>query len=144
MTASGTATDAKGTTYTKLVPTNASLGGFRTPDELIFSVGVANSGGSGLSLANGTSSGYGSEFNLQVGVEGQEVRGGVLVGERAGFHYGYSSSYDTTKQTTVSGQVPPIPISMKDTLRQYSVGLFAYPYPNDSTAQYIVVNYWVE
>jgi hypothetical protein len=145
VTANGTATDpATGNTYTRLVPSNGSLGGFRTPDELIFGVGVADTGCSGISLANGTSSGYGTEFNLQVGFEAQEVAGGVLVGERAGYHYGYSGSYNTTGQTTVSGSVPSIPISMKDTVQPYSVGLFAYPYPNDAAAQYIVVNYWVE
>jgi hypothetical protein len=144
MTANGTATDPKGTTYTKLVPSNGGLGGFRTPDELVFRVGVANTGGSGLSLSNASSSGYGTEFNLQVGIEAQQVTGGVLVEERAGYHYGYSGSYNTTSQTTVSGQVPPIPISMKDAVQPYNVGLFAYPYPNDATAQYIVVNYWVE
>jgi len=36
-------------------------------------------------LDTGKSSGYGTEFNLQVGIEAQTVTGGPLLGDRARF-----------------------------------------------------------
>ncbi|MFT3915463.1 MAG: hypothetical protein QM704_15485 [Anaeromyxobacteraceae bacterium] len=131
--------DEKYGDYKSVIPVSVTQGGFRTPDPFRITTGYAG-GGQGISLSQGYSKGFGSEFNLQVGVEFQNVAGGVLVGGKAGFHYGYAHSYRSTDKTTISGWIPNIPSGKKP----YTAGLFAYPYPTAANARFVVVNYWVE
>jgi hypothetical protein len=125
--------------YHTVIPVEATQGGFRTPDPFRVTVGYANESQE-ITLSHGASKGFGTEFNLQVGIEAQNVAGGVLVGGRAGFHYGYSHSYKSTDKTTIHGVIPNISVGKK----VYTVGLFAYPYPANAKARFVVVDYWVE
>lgn len=127
--------------YATVVP--KIVGGFRTPDPWMQHLVPGSSGKQGIELSNGASSGFGTDFNLQVGVEFENVSGGFLVGGKAGFHYGYSHSFTTTDTTAISGWIPGIPPSMKS-VQPYSVGLFAHPWPTAGAGKFVVVNYWVE
>ncbi len=128
--------------YSSVIPIPLE-GGFRTPDPFMLNMAPGAGGWQGIELGRGASSGFGTDFNLQVGVEFENVASGVLVGGKAGFHYGYSHSFTTTDSTSISGQIPNIPASMADKA-PYSVGLFAYPYPATGRGKYMVVKYWVE
>lgn len=126
--------------YASVIP--PVVGGFRTPDPWLANMAVSG-GPQVIELSNAAASGFGSDFNLQVGVEFENVAGGVLVGGKAGFHYGYTHSFTTTDSTTISGKVPGIPAS-GTSAQPYSVGLFAYPYPSTGAPRFMVVHYWVE
>ncbi len=127
--------------YLNVIPIPVQ-GGFRTPDPFMIDVGRAGASQT-VELTSSASRGFGTDFNLQVGVEFENVAGGVLVGGKAGFHYGYSHSYTTTDATAIAGTIPNLPPSMADK-PLYSAGLFAYPYPSSGSGRYVVVNYWVE
>ncbi len=128
-------------TYLNVVPIPVE-GGFRTPDPFMINVGRSD-GWTTTEMSSGASRGFGTNFDLQVGIEFENVAGGVLVGGKAGFHYGYSHSYTTTNATAVSGTIPDVPLSMPDK-PLYSAGLMTYPYPTTGNARFVVVNYWVE
>ena len=116
--------------------------GYRTPDTQILEVSSDSRAINEFELDTGTATGYGTEFNLQVGIEAQTVTSGVLVGGRAGFHYGYSQSETVGHNTIIAGGVPGIMSSL--TGAPFNVGLFAYSQTRSDGGEYVVVNYWVE
>jgi hypothetical protein len=118
-------------------------GGFRTPDGLMLGLRPGATASNALGLETGVETSAGTEFNLNVGLEAQTVTGGVLVGGRVGFHYGYSQSESVTTGTVIEGVVPPIPAG-RPASDAYKVGLFAYRDARADGSQFVVVNYWYE
>jgi hypothetical protein len=115
--------------------------GFRSPTDPKYAV-IAGGGPISFELDTNHDTAYGTDFNLSVGIEAQTVSGGVLVGGRAGFHYGYSQETSVGDGTVITGYVPGVPASMSG--QGFVVGMFAYPYARADGGQFVVVNYWVE
>ncbi len=135
---------ASGRTYRNVVPISTTEAGFCTPDEFMLDIGGGAGGSQTIELSGGTSEGFGNDFDLKVGVAGEvKTAGGLFVAGRAGFHYGYSRMFSTSEETTITGTVPNLPVSMSQK-KPYSVGLFSYPYPDTENPRYVVVDYWVE
>jgi hypothetical protein len=119
-----------------------ATGGFRTPDSLMLGL-VPGGSPAAFGLELGVETTNGTEFNLNVGLEAQVVTSGVLVGGRAGFHYGYSQSESISTGTVIEGVVPAIPAG-RPASDAYKVGLFAYREARPDGGQFVVVNYWYE